>query len=165
MKTGFKEHIGAAVLFILAIVISLNQLSNQVFLLASFIFVVSSVIPDIDHPKSIPRKIARALFFVLVLCASIVILLLFAKPEPVATLLITPSLALLIAFLLTFLFESTIPGHREELHSKMTALLFGLGVFLICLTSLPLYDSALFGIFTAAGYVFHILVDFIGDKI
>ena len=164
MKTGFKEHIGAAVLFVIVVIVSLNRLSDQVLLLASFIFVVSSLIPDIDHPKSIPRKIARALFFVLVLCASIVILLLFAKPEPVATLLITPSLALLIAFLLTFLFESTIPGHREELHSKWTAWLFGLGVFLICLTGLNLYDSALFGISTATGYLFHILVDFVGDR-
>ena len=165
MKTGFREHIGASILFMLATAIMLNRISDQVFLLASFIFIISSIMPDIDHPKSIPRKIARAMFFVLVLSASIIFLLMLAKPEPVETLLIIPSLALLTAFLFTFLFESAIPGHREELHSKSTALLFGLGVFLICLTRLNLTDSALYGAFSAAGYLFHIFVDFIGDRI
>ena len=49
MKTGFREHIGASVLFMLAISIVFNRISDQVFLLASFIFIIREGLRHVRH--------------------------------------------------------------------------------------------------------------------
>ncbi len=162
MKTGFREHLFASLLAALAFFL---VFPNFELLPASLsLFVLSSLLPDIDHPKSIPRKIVRTIFFTLAFFSVLFFALLYLKTDQ-AFIVVIPLIALLPAFLLTHLFEASIPKHRREMHSPLTGFLFGLLVFLTCSLSLSFYVSLAFGASVAGGYIFHILVDFVGDRI
>jgi len=164
-KTGFKEHFAASVFFAAMFLLAFGAYSDKTLVLASIVFIFSSLIPDIDHPKSIPRRIARALFFILSLSSILFFLLLYFGAEPIVTFILAPAAGLLAASLLTGLFDFLLPKHRQEFHSIWAGGFFGLAVLAISAILLPFQDAVVFGLASGSGYAFHIMVDFFGDRI
>lgn len=166
MKTGFNEHIASSALFAFLILLFSNGLSNPTLIALLLVFVFGSIVPDVDHPKSTPRKIFRALFVILLL-SSISILLIISGGSS-QDYLIPAVVALATTLLLLFLVERFIPKHRGIVHSKSAAIVFGFVCFCIILVlsfQPDLGMAFLFGASASFGYLFHLLVDYMGDRI
>lgn len=164
MRTGFREHLfwGVSLALVFALLFS-RELPLRIASLSAAAFLAGSLLPDIDHPKSKPRKVMRyalvALFFAL--------MLLWGFGELCSILGGFCDYALLLGavlpFLLVSLVERSIPSHRGLLHSPIAALVYGGICFLIFQVALG--EGGLFiGVAGCSGYLAHLLLDFIGDR-
>jgi hypothetical protein len=164
MKTGFKEHLLASLLFAVPAVFFIKPI--ELALAACLFFVASSLLPDVDHPKSIPRKLMRGLVFLLIFFSSTLALsFLFPKKDPFAAFLFLPATALLASLVITFIIEISIPKHRGKIHSAGAGLFLGLLVFVLFAVLVPFTAALSLGSSAFLGYLFHLLVDFAGDRI
>jgi hypothetical protein len=159
LKTGFWEHLGASLLA--GVIAHLIFRVELAFLLA---FVTASLAPDIDHPKSKPRKFARVVAFL-----AIFLFAYFFAPMAIACLgSACPAwyfaYSLLFSAACVFAIEFFIPKHRGKMHSKEAGLAAGLLFFVLGLLVFPPNAAALFGISGALGYLFHLAVDHVGDR-
>ncbi len=161
METGFREHFIGGILgavFISAFIAEMHGFPVPTAAVASLVFIISSLLPDIDSRKSKPRRAFRLAVFLL----GILIVVLFYSTFSA----ISPLLALFLPFLLLALAELSIPGHRGVMHSWSAAFLWGILVFaFLLLLNLSVDDSLLVGVFAALGYLLHLLIDFFGDRI
>src|SRR5271157_3186925 len=136
-------------------------------LLAGALFLVGSVMPDLDSKSSKPRRFARILALVLVISA-----LFFAYPllswdcSAVAG-SVCFYMPLVLAFLAVgavYAIDLLVPKHRGFMHSFSAAMVYGAGVFLLVLYT-GIGSSLILGAWAFGGYVSHILVDFVGDAL
>ena len=163
MKTGFAEHF---VLSLLAVAPALLLLPHSPFLAwALALFLLGSVAPDIDNPKSIPRRVAVLSGF-LVLFSALLLMstLAFGCSEPGCFLLLTLA-SFAFSIVLLELLARLIPRHRGKLHSSKAGLFFGVFVFIALGIALSRPDAFMLGLLASAGYLFHLLIDFVGDRV
>lgn len=154
----FTEHLAAGIFLILVLVLSGAISINTVNILASLFFVVGSILPDIDHPSSIPRKSLRQLLFIFALFFGAFLFLEHSSNIYLALVFFV------IPFLAVFILDSTIPAHRKFFHTLNAAFLFSIAIFFLSLTKLPFVGSLLLASCGFAGYVLHLILDFIWDR-
>jgi membrane-bound metal-dependent hydrolase YbcI (DUF457 family) len=167
MRTGFGEHLLAAVV-IFVILLLLSGISPSIELpLGGTFFILGALMPDLDSPASKPRKFMSKVIFILALA----ILLLFYPQlsalcggfaEPICEYL--PLLSILLVFTAVYIANLMIPRHRGFLHSFPAAVLYGVAVCLLMLF-LGIGDPFRIGAWAFGGYLSHLAVDFIGDAI
>jgi hypothetical protein len=155
-----QAHLIAGTLVAIAVALLLRYafgFGGVVLLLGAFLLIIASEFPDVDHEKSLPRKIMRGLVPGLVIFATIYAylnwhmwtaaiylqLLIFAVP---------------IAFIL--IYEKFIPKHRGALHKYpgmivMIAIVVILGVML----KMGFMEMLVLSVFAAIGFGVHILAD------
>jgi len=153
METGFKEHFTWGLLLGIAFAYLLYSYFSypiQSIFAPSLLFLISSLLPDIDSPSSKPRRYFRLFVF-----ASFVAIALLYYSTLASIHFIFPFVFPFIGFAAV---EFSIPGHRGFLHSPAAAILWGLFIFLFL-------RSPLAGIAAAFGYSTHLLVDYAGDRI
>lgn len=188
--TDFRGHlrlgaVGGLVLAVAAAWVTLNQgypleLAIKIGGLGLGIVVVGSVLPDIDHHSSIPRKYLGYLFVV----GAMVVVALRANDTPrlVADVgaMVVPALGLpqflspsigigvllvtaLVFALLLGTFVDTITTHRGFTHSVGFAFLFGLAAAgsLYQILGLPITVTLLLGCLGAGGVLIHTKI---GDR-
>lgn len=149
---GFKVHLFAGLIGIFLIFIALNfiKIPNSTLILSCFIFLISSIFPDIDHYRSIPRKYFR--IFVIVLLSLVAFYLasnFINQPELLL-------LALLSPFIGYYLIESLIPKHRGIMHSYGFLIVYTLAIGL----GLRFFEfSEIITICASLGYLTHLVVD------
>ncbi len=164
MKTGFREHLLASLLVAVPAVFFIKPI--ELALAACLFFVASSLLPDVDHPKSIPRKLMRGLVFLLIFFSTILALsFLFPQKDPFAAFLFLPATALLASLVITFIIEISIPKHRGKIHSAGAGLFLGLLVFVLSAVLVPVPTALLLASAVFLGYTLHIAVDFVGDRL
>ncbi len=166
MQTGFKEHLIAGLLALVAlIIVSIYFRVSDISALAlgSFAFLVGAVIPDVDHPLSYPRKI---LITLVLLASLLVMVLLFAPINSVCDVviggarcdLISAFIVIAVPLLITSILDHLIPFHRGVLHGFLAALAFGAVLVLV------LRASFFVGVFGILGYALHIMLDILGSE-
>jgi hypothetical protein len=169
MKTGFGEHILAGLVsLVILILLGFGKLSMNVLIIASFVFIIGSVLPDLDSPFSKPRRIFRKVIL------AIMILLIFVFYDGIVSICnstiksycaYSPLFAALTPLLVLVILDALIPRHRGFLHSFSAAVVYGVFVLLILINKPSLSDSLIISLFGAIGYTVHILVDFFGDRL
>jgi len=152
VETGFREHLGGAAAAGLAFAYFLNSslgYSLESIIPPFLLFTVSGILPDIDSPRSKPRK-----FFRLAVLAGLVLIAYAYYPALAGIHFTAPFLFPVIGFLGI---EAAIPGHRGVMHSSTAAILWGAALFL-------LLRNPLAGLAAAFGYATHLLIDYVGDR-
>jgi inner membrane protein len=163
LKTGFREHLLASLAVAIAAVLALP--TTAPFLASLTLFILSSLLPDIDHPKSIPRKAFKHAVFWPVLFASFIIAQSTIACEGIPCLILYAVVALIASRLFLLAIELLIPKHRGKIHSKIAGLVLGAFVLAVSYPFAGPVLSLSFGLFSFLGYSFHLLVDFIGDRL
>ncbi|MEM3031187.1 MAG: metal-dependent hydrolase [Candidatus Micrarchaeia archaeon] len=168
MRTGFREHIVFGFLtlipFYALAFFSIRPTLNEL-LLASSVFLIASVFPDIDSPFSFIRRGLRLLFATVLFLLALSLAFYFRNPlarlcpspDPVCF-LASLAATLILPFILVEIIDHLIPGHRGPLHTLTAAFLFAAFCLAISL-------SFLVGLFAFGGYVAHLLLDFLGPWI
>lgn len=131
--------------------------SGTVLLLGGILLIVASEFPDVDHDKSLPRKIMRGMVPGLVIFAIIYAYLtrhLWTSPLWMQIVLIIAAVAFI------GIYEKFIPKHRGALHkfpgmAVMVAIVVLLGVVL----KMSVFEIVVLGVFAAIGFSVHILMD------
>jgi membrane-bound metal-dependent hydrolase YbcI (DUF457 family) len=163
VKTGFAEHI---ILSILAVAPAFLLLPPSPFLAwALALFLIGSIAPDIDHPRSIPRKAAVLSGFLVLFSALFLTSTLASGCAEPGCLLLLALVSLALSIALLELLSRMVPRHRGKFHSSKAGLFFGVLVFISLGLSLSRADALALGLFASAGYMFHLLVDFLGDRL
>jgi len=166
MKTGFKEHLLFGFLLLIPFyALAFTNSSPNELSLASALFLLASVFPDIDAPFSYVRRGFRVLLATLLFLLALA--LAFYFKNPLARLCLPPdqaclwaslALTLILPFLLVTIIDHFIPGHRGMLHSLTAAFLFALFCFAISFSFLAALSAFL-------GYLAHLLLDLLGSAI
>ncbi|MFH1285159.1 MAG: metal-dependent hydrolase [Candidatus Micrarchaeota archaeon] len=175
MKTGFSEHLTLGFVVCLALVlISVVYSPQPIHILAAAcaLFILGSVLPDIDSPVSVVRKFAkRILFIVLVILCLASAFLFQTQLLSVCTNYISANECTFASLLLAFLFpllavsilDILIPFHRGPLHSLLAAPIYGLLCYAaLNFAALSAGDALFIALFAGSGYMLHILFDMIG---
>jgi len=112
---------------------------------------LSSLLPDIDHPKGTARKVYRV---VGIGVGSILVFLLLAHMGIIIALLggIIGGIALVLAS------EMLIPGHRGVVHSWLFALFITVFGFVL-LSMLGIKEAVILALSILAGYASHLILD------
>ncbi|MEM4389523.1 MAG: metal-dependent hydrolase [Candidatus Micrarchaeia archaeon] len=168
MRTGFKEHIIFGFLTVIPLYalafFALHPSPNEL-LVASSVFLLASVFPDIDSPLSFIRRGFRTLLATLLFLLALSLAFYFRNP--LARLCPSPDPAcywasliatLILPFILVKFIDLLIPGHRGPLHTLTAAFLFAAFCLAFSL-------SFLVGLFAFCGYIAHLLLDFLGPRI
>ena len=154
LKTGFLEHLTAAILVLAVLAIFSGGASfGWIPLYAAFL--LGSVAPDVDHPNSKIRRWAEASAFAVVFS----FLIFFAWGKGAEWI----AISLALAFVFVRLFGMLIPGHRKFLHSPAASVIFGFCVGAVCVFALGAGSAIATGLAGACGYLLHIAVDRLGD--
>jgi len=112
------------------------------------LFLLGSVIPDIDHPLAIIRRVMFAALFI----GGVAAIIFFCYSYGCSAL---EFFGALFMFLLLFvILEKIIPGHRGVIHGLIGTILFGLTLFIIT-------KSVSLASFGFGGYLLHIAIDFL----
>lgn len=178
MKTGFWFHLAAglvAALLLTVVLAAATKYSAFVLGVAAAVFVLGSVIPDLDAPVSVVRKAFDAVLFV-VLLAALVLLLYAYQPKVMKwcepklggsanCLLVQGLLAIALPTFTVRFVDMLIPGHRGFLHSFSASVLYGIVVAYVVPLAMKAGGSEIIfiGIAAGAGYVLHILLDVFGS--
>jgi len=172
MKTGFYAHLIMGLLSLAILILAgLSQfLSVDILLFASSAFIIGSVLPDVDSPLSIPRKIVRSIIFITVIA---LIFIFYNRIVSACQSIIknaycsyTPLFAVFAPFLVLTVLDVMFPKHRGFLHSFSAAMLYGIVIlFILGNFNFGLVNSLIISLFGGIGYIIHILVDFFGDKL
>ncbi len=171
MLTGFALHVVFGLILAIVGLLLLNgSLESRVLSAAVFVFVVGSVLPDVDSPLSIPRKIFTTLLLLALMAVAILALVQYSK-EAVGACenvfgvnsfscgVAVPLFALPVPIILVHFIEKKIPGHRGPMHSVLAAAAYGVLCFI--------FSGFSFAVGTAGflGYAAHLLLDFAGSKL
>ncbi len=119
--------------------------------------IIASEFPDIDHPKSLPRKVLRGLMPALILF--IFIYLFFAWRIWTKNFLMI-SLFFATPFLIIFSYEYFIPKHRRATHKwPGMAMLIAVTIPLASAVGLGITNFLIIASFAVLGFSTHILLD------
>jgi len=157
--SNFNVHIAAGVVASLLLAFALNSfgVSLLVLVFGVILSIMSAGFPDIDHEKSMPRKIMRALVPGIVIF--LVIYYFFTNhmwTAPVLNIIILFG----IAVLFVFTYEKFIPQHRGATH-KLPGLAFVVAISIIAafMLGFGFVSAILLAVFALIGFSTHILLD------
>lgn len=154
---NFKGHLLAGLLTgVLLSIFFLNmKVSSLHIVLGFFGFVISSIIPDIDHHKSIPRKGFRLVLITLLsITASYTSYQLFGKTRKMFF------FAIISPIIGYYFIEKNIPKHRGILHTYQFVFIYLIMIGrLLKLFRLKKKLIAILLIFISLGYILHLVLD------
>lgn len=170
MRTGFGEHLLAAVVIFVILVFLWGASASIELLLGAVFFILGALMPDLDSPVSKPRRFMRKVILILALA------LLLLSYQQLSSLcnefagesicVYLPLLSILLVFIVVYIADLMVPKHRGFLHSLSAALLYGVFAWLLMLFFRVGVDSSLrIGAWAFGGYLSHLLVDAVGDAI
>lgn len=148
---GYQDHllVGSLLSAILITVLSsFLTFTPEFIVLTTFVILIGSVMPDVDHREAKIHRLLRA--FLVVLFGG------------TAALLAYPALSwMVVAGIMTgggvwLLFESIKPQHRDITHTMRAALVFG--VFISTVGWLA-FESVMPGVLGFSAYLSHLLLD------
>ncbi|MFH1448264.1 MAG: metal-dependent hydrolase [Candidatus Micrarchaeota archaeon] len=164
VKTGFAEHFALSLLVAISFSLFIRQVDLAIWV--SLMFFLGSFAPDVDHPKSIPRRAATLSVSIILFVAFIILFFMFVPTctDSVTCLVVAIPSSCFASLVVTHLLTIIIPRHRGKLHSLKAALFFGISLFALVGISSPRTEALVLGAAAGGGYLFHLLVDFIGDQ-
>jgi len=144
---GFRAHLIIAALVGAVICVALYYLgsSPSSLFLPFTVFALSSLVPDVDSPTSKPRHAVRLLIL------GVLISITFLIYPTLASVSVFLPFIFLIGFFLVL--DQLIPPHRGVFHSIIAVIFWGIILFAAT-------GNAIIGVFAAAGYGLHLLIDF-----
>lgn len=157
--SNFNVHIAAGVISALVLAFVLHSLgvSMLVLVFGVILAITASGFPDIDHEKSMPRKIMRAIVPGVVIF--LVIYYFFMNHmwnAPVLSIIMLVG----VAVVFVFAYEKFIPEHRGATH-KLPGLVFVIAISVIAafFLSFNFVSALVLAVFAVIGFSTHILLD------
>ena len=167
MSNWFTHSLSGAILALLCILLY-PGIDSAILVSAIIATVLGSVIPDIDHPKSKIRNIFRSLLIIgavsfIYLAVSFFVRVDFGAinetfSNEILLILISFSVSLFLAVILTTILERFIPRHRGSVHRIFAGLVYALMVFVISMLY-GLGDPLFISFWGFLGFLSHLLVD------
>ena len=184
---------------VILIVINLQHITQKLsnptttLLLSGFVLILGSVLPDVDHPFSKIRKSFRYVLFIFVFLSFIFLLnqgILETKNSngtnsdsnsinSALFALFRLLISVIGSFIIVFLIDSLIPGHRGIIHGFSFAFIFGILSFSLSIfislvllgmniqsieSKISTFDHLMVGFCGFCGYISHIISDILGFK-
>ena len=167
MSNWFIHSLSGAILAIICIMLYPNM-DPTVMCSAVIATVLGSIIPDIDHPKSKVRNVFRSLMLIGIISAiylfvSNIVMIDFSAinqtySNDLLLVLISFSVSLFIAVVLTTILETFIPRHRGSVHRIFAGLAYAVLIFIISLFY-GFTDPLFISFWGFLGFLAHLIVD------
>ncbi len=167
MSNWFIHSLSGAILALLCIMLY-PGINSAILVSAVIATVLGSVIPDIDHPKSKIRNLFRSLLII-----GFVLFLYFAVSyfvkidfsainktfsNEILLVLVSFSVSLFLAVILTTVLERFIPRHRGSIHRIFAGLIYSIAILLISMLY-GLSDPLFISFWGFLGFLSHLLID------
>ncbi|VVC03129.1 LexA-binding, inner membrane-associated putative hydrolase [Candidatus Burarchaeum australiense] len=181
MQTGFKEHLATglvAVIILLLLSFVFFPRPAPVLAAAVVVFMLGTLLPDVDAPFSIIRRTVNAVLFLLLFLASLALIFMYHEHLLEFCTQATGADTMLCTFGILFLavavpaaavavLDFLIPFHRGIMHGFLAAFIYGVFIsallFVLASGSLSHANNIFIALAGMLGYVLHIVVDIIGD--